>query len=508
MAGNACFFSPFKHGPKYLERLLLKGYKNIVRFLGSLYNYHYRRLIRQKRIDLKKMPTVAAVSLIIGDSYMLDGRYGRAAVFLSQYKDAAERILKEASSPRGHQIGLAMTIRYYLLVGDNESAIFALQKSLEANPEDVRSLSSLVKLTAEVGLQKEAEDLYRRLMSLDSTAIPQITHYVLIPSGDLRPVWHSYAVYKTPHPRSAKLWEGQDISSDSLMVVAVSGVGDEIRGASSYDELAAKAGSLTIVCDPRLDTIFRRSFPRAWVMPMVRAHIYGLGKGSARTTADRNNDAWTRADYYVNNLASLQYTRPTLQSFRNFESRLIADPALVAEWRKRIEGVRKGQLVVGLCWRSGIISYTRRKEYYDLADWAPVLDVENVLFVNLQYYGQEEIRKLKNTDKRYSESILEISDADLQNDFEALAALIQCCDLVISSPTNILEYAGILGKEAWMVTASSSLSASWRVLEDDRDVWFKSVKHYSVMKYGDKNALIEGLSRDLATRIAEFKGSR
>lgn len=41
---------------------------------------------------------------------------------------------------------------------------------------------------------------------------------------------------------------------------------------------------------------------------------------------------------------------------------------------------------------------------------------------------------------------------NLQNDFGALVALIQCCDLVISSPTNILKYIGILGKEAWIVT--------------------------------------------------------
>jgi hypothetical protein len=79
---------------------------------------------------------------------------------------------------------------------------------------------------------------------------------------------------------------------------------------------------------------------------------------------------------------------------------------------------------------------------------------------------------------------------------------------VISSPTNILKYIGILGKEAWIVTDFFLLSVSWQLLEDDGDLWLKSIRHYSVMKYGDKNVLIGGLRRHLAVKVADFKGSR
>jgi hypothetical protein len=204
----------------------------------------------------------------------------------------------------------------------------------------------------------------------------------------------------------------------------------------------------------------------------------------------------------------LQFTRPKLSSFQKQETRLIADPILVDKWRDRLEKNYRGRLIVGFCWRSGIISYTRRREYFTLKDWMPVLDVEDTLFVNLQYYGQDEIRRLISNDDRYAEVILDIQDADLKDDFEVLAALIECCALVISSPTNILEYAGILGKESWMVTASSSLSANWRIVsEDGRDAWFRSVKHYSALKLGGKEAVIRCVRDDLNSRSLEFQNS-
>jgi hypothetical protein len=47
-----------------------------------------------------------------------------------------------------------------------------------------------------------------------------------------------------------------------LLAYGEQGVGDEIMFASCLPELIASAGKVVIVCDPRLKTLFARSFPQ------------------------------------------------------------------------------------------------------------------------------------------------------------------------------------------------------------------------------------------------------
>jgi hypothetical protein len=365
---------------------------------------------------------------------------------------------------------------------------------LEFDPHDTGSLFLLIRLYAEEGRQREAEDLYKNLVCLRLERIPQIVHYIRMPSGDFRAAWGSYSEYRTPHPPGSKEWEGEELRDKCLLIVAVSGIGDEIRSASTYGDLIARAARCIITCDPRLATIFTRSFPGAEIIPVNRAHIYGLGAFDAHAASNKDIESVAGVDYFINNLASLRFSRPFRGSFHDRSLRLIVDPVKVAKWKDRIDVIRGGKPVVGICWRSGIISYKRKREYYDLVDWLPILSVPGVVFMSLQYDGRAEVRSFSRT----NDSVIDFPEADLRDDFETLAAIIMTCDLVISAPTNVLEYAGILGKEAWMLTASSSLSASWRIADRDRgDIWFDTVKHYNASKEGGKDLVIGRISGDL-----------
>ena len=100
------------------------------------------------------------------------------------------------------------------------------------------------------------------------------------------------------------------------------GIGDEIWFASIVPELIERARGCTVLCAPKLVSLFARSFPDAH----VTAKLDAIAPGEV-------------FDVQVAAASAARWLRPTLASFPNRPSYLIADPQRVAYWRERIAGI-------------------------------------------------------------------------------------------------------------------------------------------------------------------------
>jgi hypothetical protein len=219
--------------------------------------------------------------------------------------------------------------------------------------------------------------------------------------------------------------------------------------------LIARAGSVIVETDPRLTSLFARSFPGA----TVRAQTLDR---AGRETLDAPD-----FDVVVSAGSLPCYVRRTLADFPSRTSFLVADAARVDGWRERLASIPGPR--IGIAWRSKLNTAERRLEYTRLAEWNEIFGVPGASFFNLQYDDCE--RDLADAERRFGVEIHNFDDVDYMNDFEQVAALMKNLDLVISARTAVAMLAGGLG----VPTVMMGNRWDWSDLGTDTSPWFPSV---------------------------------
>lgn len=280
-----------------------------------------------------------------------------------------------------------------------------------------------------------------------------------------------------------------ELKDKTVLIFAEEGLGDEISKALLYNNLIKLCKECHIACEPRLESIFKRSFPDAVIHKFPRKFQRGIRRDPELKKYNKNywNDK-AKFDYYCLAMDLPSFFRKNLNDFKKSKPFLIADKDKVEFWKNELEKLPKG-LNIGICWRSGLINFKRKKDYLSLDKWMPIFSIENVNFINLQYDGKQELEELKN---QYGMEIINFKNLDLMNDFENTAALIKNLDIIISAPTNISEFSGALGCKTWRVENSFSLAKFSRLFPDsNQDLWFSSITQLNADPVENIPALIE-----------------
>ena len=117
----------------------------------------------------------------------------------------------------------------------------------------------------------------------------------------------------------------------------------------------------------------------------------------------------------------------------------------------------------------------------------------DITLVNLQYGDvDKEIRDFK---KETGIEVLQCGSVDNRDDLDGLAALIEVCDLVVSTSNVTIHLAGALGKETWVLLPY--FANFWWLLDRTDSIWYPSLKLYRQNKSGNWNFPIQGLTNDL-----------
>jgi hypothetical protein len=324
--------------------------------------------------------------------------------------------------------------------GLQRQAIDCFQKAEDVDPHD--PLWRLHSTNARV----EHGDLQgglRRLEELlaDDPGNPQahwLLAYSLLLHGRYREAWPHFRwrwrcpTFPSHHlPTMQPPWDGKS-PCRRLLIWAEQGVGDEVLFASllpeAKDWLAGLGAAMVVQAEPRLVAPLRRA------LPDLDVHARG---------ASRSALEW---DQHLPAGDLCRWLRPEASSFPSTRAPwLRADPWRVTALRASLPPA--DQLRCGLSWRSEAATLGSRKSL-PLAPLAQALALPGVQLLSLQYGAQtEELAELR---EQTGLELLALPGVDLRDDLDALAALIQCCDLVITVSNATAHLSGALGMPTWL----------------------------------------------------------
>ena len=336
--------------------------------------------------------------------------------------------------------------------GDPQRATAHYQAALIAGPTYAPALANLADMLSDAGDREAARTLYDKAIKYDpGNAQARLNRAVLhLLNGDLKDGWRDYGARvdvpgKVPRPAGEQrlaAWTGDSLKNKRLLVRSEQGVGDQILFASLLPDLAARAkaegGSLLLECEPRLVSLFARSFPKAQVRPAAIKTIGGV------PLADYG---WLKAAGGATGavlMGSLpRYLRAAPEAFAKPHVFLTPDKDEVARW-KNLFGEKApassseavGHKRIGISWRSGKAGGgDRGLQYAPLENWAMFLQNTAASFVCAQYDATgEEIAALEQISGR---KIIVPQGLDQKNELDRSCAMLAALDLVISAPTAV-----------------------------------------------------------------------
>ena len=360
--------------------------------------------------------------------------HGAALQMKGDLDAAAEHFRRAISLDAGlaeAHTNLGVTLRDLSRFAEAEDA---MRQALALNPAgDARLTVSLASVVESRGRIDEAIALYDQALALDPGNADTIYKRCLcrFAKGDFAGAqsdyecrWDANTFVSEFRTRPEPGWQGEDLTGRRLLIWAEQGVGDHIIYLGSLPALIGDGGECVFECDERLVSLFARSLPGAKIVP------------SGQTQP-------TDFDFQVP-AASL-----TLQSRIRFPGQyplgryLNPDPGRSAEIRDRPQNAAAGRPRIGIAWRSSRVEVGPWKSM-PLDQWGSILAGREALFVNLQY-GETE-PEIAEAMTATGAEIYTDPDIDRFNDFEALAALIDGLDLVVTTSNVTAHFAGALGK--------------------------------------------------------------
>lgn len=266
-----------------------------------------------------------------------------------------------------------------------------------------------------------------------------------------------FAGENPPRPNvSAPLWLGhEDIAGKTVLLHAEQGLGDMIQFARFAAPIAARGAHVILRVPMTLKTLLREGL-RA---PGVETIGY--------------DDPLPAVDFLTPIMSAALVRGVTPETIPSAPY-IDADPARVAAWRARLPASDKP--LIGIVWRGDVRTPARARRTIPLATFARLLDAPaHFVSLQLELDGEAEVALL---DQR---GVPHFGDA--LRDFADTAALIACCDLIITIDTSVAHLAGALGKPVWIMLRHW---ADWRwLLDRDDSPWYPSVRLFRQSAPGD-----------------------
>jgi len=295
--------------------------------------------------------------------------------------------------------------------------------------------------------------------------------------GDLAQGWSTYETrFDVLHPKviffatRRPLWTpGTDVAGKRVMVYGEQGLGDEIAFANALPDLISAIGPegrLILAVEPRLVSLFQRSFPSALVGPHEtgKANHYDVRRA---TFVDEEADV----DMWAPIGSLLRQYRGDISTFPDHSGYLKPDPERVAHWRKQLSALGPAPKV-GLLWKSLVNDAERQRFYSPFELWAETLATPGVTFVNMQY--GDCAAELQAARERLGVEIW-TPPFDLKAELDEAAALACALDLSIGPSNATTNIVGACGAPLWLILQPGA----WPKLGTDIYPWYPQARVFT-----------------------------
>lgn len=270
------------------------------------------------------------------------------------------------------------------------------------------------------------------------------------------------------------LWTGEKLASGSLLIWGEQGVGDEVMFAGLLPDVARTGNRCVLDCDPRLNTLFARSFPSIHV-------VSGCGPGL-------HPELDIVSHMPSGSLPGL--FRTAIPDFAATTSPyLVADPRQSEQLRARYADGRRR---IGVAWYTNNCK-TGRERSIDLSLFAAVCALPDHQWVSLQYGGHN---ALEQQVAAAGLPILVDHAVDQLSDIDLFAAQIAAMDLVVTIDNSTAHLAGALGVPVWVLLP---FAPDWRWLMEREDCpWYPTMRLFRQPALGDWQSVMDSVQKAMA----------
>lgn len=333
----------------------------------------------------------------------------------------------------------------YQREGRLEDALTLLSGILEKHPDDISAILAKVPLLFELGQLDSAWEHYNRRYELDQSL-------------------------RTP------LWRGENIKNKKVFLCHEQGLGEQIMFASMVPDLLGQGAALTIEVEPRLASLFTRSFPSIAVLSWQKPRHPNVLSGSFDMYAPIGNaGAWMRNAF---------------NKFPQHCGYLKPDPSRAAALRAKYQKAAGARRLAGLSWHSSSALFGRDKSVPP-ADLAPLLNRDDVLWVNLQHGAAAQDIGCG--------PLLRDPDIDPLADLDGFAAQIEALDFVVSVSNTTAHLAGALGKPVYVMLPKTKNRHWYWFPGRAPNPWYSSLKPFVQETEGVWTDVVAAVDRNLGS---------
>ena len=379
---------------------------------------------------------------------------------------------------------------YLLLLTSDQfnEAVEHIEIAWQLNPQDATVMCNWAGLVMQRGQLTEALALWNQLVDRggeDAEKARLNRALVLLKQRQFTRGWSDYEARKRadsgyqPRNFTHPEWNDEPLGGRTILIYAEQGIGDQIMFGSCIPDVIEKAGHCVIECAPKLEAIFRRSFPAATT---VCAQKDSAGHDVLGTAI--------AIDYQVAMGSLPKRFRNTPGDFPAHAGYLRADAGKIAAWRQRLAEL-PARRRVGISWRGGVRRTGEAMRSLALAEWLPILRCPETAFVSLQY--TDCVDEVAQVAQDHGVRICHWQEAI--DDYDETAALTASLDVVISVQTAIVHLSGALGRPAWVMAPAV---AEWRYLESGEGMpWYPSVRIWRQDRPGEWQPVVERVAAAL-----------
>lgn len=258
-------------------------------------------------------------------------------------------------------------------------------------------------------------------------------------------------------------WDGSKWKT--IVAYGEQGLGDEISFASCIPDFIKDCREAVIECDERVEGLFKRSFPDAYV--------YGTRFNEMINWADKHR---LEGRIAFGSLPKLYRREEAAFPGKPY---LIADPERRIQWRALLDSLGQKKKI-GISWQGGMNKTGKQRRSVSLEALLPVLR-QDATFISLQYKNAKE--EVKTLEDMYGIKVHHWERAAEARNYDETAALVAELDMVISVTTAVIHLSGALGVPCLVLTPKHP---RWFYgLEGDDLPWYKSVQLIRQKKAGD-----------------------
>ena len=354
-----------------------------------------------------------------------------------------------------------------------------------------QALTNLANLRVQRGALQEAIALYRRALAVDPDYLEaqwNLAHPLLL-LGDYRQglrLYESRARIREPiHPHAIPplpRWQGEPLpSGTSVVLVSEQGLGDSLQCMRLAPLLRERHGcEVVLSVQEKLEPLARQSALADQVLPH-------------RQLADLRSGVWLPL-LSLPGALGLDPAEPLPPL-----PPLCPSAAARQRWSQRLAAAAgPGSIRVGVHWQGDPAHETTslRGRSLPLERLAPLAAIPDVTLVSLQRGpGDEQLQHCSFRD-RFSAAQAEMSAVWA---FDDMAAIVEQCDLVISSDSAMVHLAAGLGCPTWLLLRAIP---EWRWgLEGDQSFWYPSLRLFRQAVDGDWAGLIARVAACLSEQI-------